>query len=135
MSPNKDPELSIVVVGDSQCGKTQLINKFQNFNFSKVYNPTGFNKIEKVVKYNQTDIKLTVWDTSGLPSYSTLRPLVYSECSAVLLCYTGAGLTGLENWVTEVRKSTGAPIVLAHTRSDEAERLHPRVPGLQESPI
>ena len=36
MSPNKDSELSIVVVGDSQCGKTQLINKFQNFNFSKV---------------------------------------------------------------------------------------------------
>ena len=38
MSPNKDLELSIVVVGDSQCGKTQLINKFQNFNFSKVIN-------------------------------------------------------------------------------------------------
>ena len=38
MSPNKDLELSIVVVGDSQCGKTQLINKFQNFNFSKVKN-------------------------------------------------------------------------------------------------
>ena len=31
----------------------------------QVYNPTGFNKIEKVVKYNQTDVKLTVWDTSG----------------------------------------------------------------------
>ena len=38
----------------------------------------------------------------GLPSYSTLRPLVYTECSAVLLCYTGAGLTGLETWVKEV---------------------------------
>lgn len=29
-------EISIVVVGDSQCGKTQLINRFQNFKFSKV---------------------------------------------------------------------------------------------------
>ena len=38
MSRNKNSEISIsiVVVGDSQCGKTQLINKFQNFNFSKV---------------------------------------------------------------------------------------------------
>jgi len=126
MSPTKDLELSIVVVGDSRCGKTQLINKFQNFNFCKVYNPTGFNKIEEVVKYNQTDLKLTVWDTSGLPSYTTLRPLVYSECSAVLLCYTGDGLTSLDAWVREVRRSTGAPIVLAHTRSDEAGRLDMR---------
>ena len=40
MSKNKDKNseipISIVVVGDSHCGKTQLINKFQNFNFSKV---------------------------------------------------------------------------------------------------
>ena len=36
-----------------------------NFLLFQVYNPTGFNKIEKVVKYNQTDVKLTVWDTSG----------------------------------------------------------------------
>ena len=39
----------------------------------------------------------------GLASYTNLRPLVYSECSAVLLCYTGdTGLSGLEKWVREV---------------------------------
>ena len=35
---DKNSEISIVVVGDSQSGKTQLINKFQNFQFSKVNN-------------------------------------------------------------------------------------------------
>ena len=40
-------------------------NRWLIFWHFQVYNPTGFNKIEKVVKYNQTDIKLTVWDTSG----------------------------------------------------------------------
>ena len=29
-------EISIVVVGDSQCGKTQLINRFANGCFSEV---------------------------------------------------------------------------------------------------
>ena len=33
---DKNSEISIVVVGESQSGKTQLINKFQNFQFSKV---------------------------------------------------------------------------------------------------
>ena len=85
----------------------------------------------------------------GLPSYTSLRPLVYSECSAVLLCYTGhTGLSGLDSWVREVRetriylsfktsttyfvlydkvrKSTAAPVVLAHTRCDEGARLDMR---------
>ena len=35
---DKNSEISIVVVGDSRSGKTQLINKFQNFQFSKVNN-------------------------------------------------------------------------------------------------
>ena len=33
---NKLPEISIVVVGDSQCGKTQLMNRFTNGGFSEV---------------------------------------------------------------------------------------------------
>ena len=31
----------------------------------QVYNPTGFNKIEKLVKQNKNEMKVTVWDTSG----------------------------------------------------------------------
>ena len=34
----KIPEISIVIVGDSQCGKTQLINRFADKSFSKVSN-------------------------------------------------------------------------------------------------
>jgi GTPase SAR1 family protein len=33
---DKIPEISIVIVGDSQCGKTQLISRFDNKYFSKV---------------------------------------------------------------------------------------------------
>ena len=39
---DKNSEISIVVVGDSRSGKTQLINKFQNFQFSKVNNPKSY---------------------------------------------------------------------------------------------
>ena len=37
----------------------------------QVYNPTGFSKLEKVVKYKHTDVKLTIWDTSGEDKCST----------------------------------------------------------------
>ena len=58
-------------------------------------------------------------DVSGLPSYSSLRPLVYRECSVVLVCYTTLGRQRVDHWVAEVRRSTRVPVVLAHTRNDE----------------
>ena len=58
---------------------------------------------------------------SGLASYSTLRPLVYRDCSVVLICYSSGGLDGVKSWVDEVRKSTNAPLVLVNTKNDQEE--------------
>ena len=35
-SDNMTSQISVVAVGDSQCGKTQLINRFANGSFSEV---------------------------------------------------------------------------------------------------
>jgi len=113
------PAISIVVVGDTQSGKTQLINRFGSASFSEGYTRTGFNKVEITQKIHNTDVKITVWDTSGLISYGTLRPLVYRDCSVVLICYSSGGLDGVKSWADEVRKSTNAPLVLVHTKNDE----------------
>ena len=77
---------------------------------------------------------VTVWDTSGLSSYASLRPLVYRDCSVVLLCYAAGGLPRLRGWAAEVswfnpkvklvtlffqvRRSCSAPIVLVRTKCD-----------------
>ena len=54
-------ELSVVVVGDSYCGKTQLLNRMSKNIFSQKYRRTGFNKIE----ISEIGVNITVWDTSG----------------------------------------------------------------------
>ena len=79
-------------------------------------------------------VGVTVWDTSGLSSYASLRPLVYRDCSVVLLCYAAGGLQRLRGWASEVswfnpkvqlvtlffqvRRSCSAPIVLVRTKCD-----------------
>jgi len=103
-----------VVVGDSYCGKTQLINRLANNSFSQVYMRTGFNKVE----ISDTGVNIIVWDTSGSASYSSLRPLVYRDCSVVVICYSG-GLERVKYWAEEIRESTTAPLVLVHTKNDE----------------
>ena len=37
----------------------------------------------------------------------------------VLVCYTTSGRLGVDSWVSEVRRNTRVPVVLAHTRNDE----------------
>jgi len=114
MSECKMSELSVVVVGDSYCGKTQLLNRISKNIFSQKYRRTGFNKIE----IPEISVNITVWDTSGSASYESLRPLVYRDCSVVLVCYSVAGLDEVKYWAKEVRQSTTAPIVLVHTKND-----------------
>ena len=58
-----------------------------------------------------------IFVSPGLPSYTTLRPLVYSECSAVLLCYTGDGLTSLDAWVREVSVVQSSLILTVDVKS------------------
>ena len=72
-------------------------------NFLQGYTRTGFNKVERQLRVGCDLVDVTVWDTSGLSSYSSLRPLVYRDCSVVLLCYAAGGLKGLRTWAAEVR--------------------------------
>ena len=69
----------------------------------QVYTRTGFNKVERVLRVGCDSVGVTVWDTSGLSSYASLRPLVYRDCSVVLLCYAAGGLPRLRGWAAEVR--------------------------------
>ena len=48
MSENKKFEISIVVVGDSRCGKTQLINRFTNSKFSKVKESNNLIRVSRI---------------------------------------------------------------------------------------
>ena len=68
----------------------------------QVYTRTGFNKVERMLRVGCDSVAVTVWDTSGLSSYASLRPLVYRDCSVVLLCYAAGGLPGLRGWAAEV---------------------------------
>ena len=69
----------------------------------QVYTRTGFNKVERLLRVGCDSLGVTVWDTSGLSSYASLRPLVYRDCSVVLLCYAAGGLPRLRGWAAEVR--------------------------------
>ncbi|RVE69835.1 hypothetical protein OJAV_G00081590 [Oryzias javanicus] len=77
----------IVVVGDSQCGKTALLHVFAKDCFPESYLPTVFENYTASFEIDKHRIELNMWDTSGSSYYDNVRPLAYTDSDAVLICF------------------------------------------------
>ncbi|KAM6951715.1 rho-related GTP-binding protein RhoN-like [Aplochiton taeniatus] len=77
----------IVVVGDTQCGKTALLHVFAKDSYPENYVPTVFENYTASFEIEKQRIELNMWDTSGSAYYDNVRPLAYPDADAVLLCF------------------------------------------------
>lgn len=58
--------LKFIVVGNSNAGKTQLINRFVNDNFEEEYQSTiGCDFSIKILELEGNEIRLQLWDMQG----------------------------------------------------------------------
>ncbi|CAB1434516.1 unnamed protein product [Pleuronectes platessa] len=55
----------IVVVGDTQCGKTALLHVFAKDSYPENYVPTVFENYTASFEIDKQRIELNMWDTSG----------------------------------------------------------------------
>ncbi|XP_078461948.1 rho-related GTP-binding protein RhoN-like [Lampetra planeri] len=77
----------VVVIGDSQCGKTALLHVFAKDSYPQTYIPTVFENYTASFEIEKQRIELNMWDTSGAPYYDNVRPLAYPDSDVVLICY------------------------------------------------
>lgn len=77
----------IVVVGDTQCGKTALLHVFAKDCYPETYVPTVFENYTASFEIDKHRIELNMWDTSGSSYYDNVRPLAYPDSDAVLICF------------------------------------------------
>ncbi|XP_051550618.1 rho-related GTP-binding protein RhoE-like [Myxocyprinus asiaticus] len=87
MDPSQSVKCKIVVVGDSQCGKTALLHVFAKDCFPENYVPTVFENYTASFEIDKQKIELSLWDTSGSPYYDNVRPLSYPDSDAVIICF------------------------------------------------
>lgn len=77
----------IVVVGDTQCGKTALLHVFAKDSYPENYVATVFENYTASFEIEKQRIELNMWDTSGSAYYDNVRPLAYPDSDAVLICF------------------------------------------------
>ncbi|KAI4876273.1 hypothetical protein NFI96_004436 [Prochilodus magdalenae] len=75
MDPSQSVKCKIVVVGDSQCGKTALLHVFAKDCFPENYVPTVFENYTASFEIDTQRIELSLWDTSAFESQGQMVQL------------------------------------------------------------
>jgi Ras-related protein Rab-1A len=83
-----DHMFKIVLVGESQSGKSCILSHFVNEKFPEQIFPTvGVDFAFKVVSVDGKLIKLQIWDTAGDKRFKTITKSYYRGTNAVIFVY------------------------------------------------
>ncbi|KAF7633362.1 CULT domain-containing protein, partial [Meloidogyne graminicola] len=70
----------ILVIGDMGTGKTSLIQRYIHDSFPTLYKPTiGVDFATKLIKYEDTLIRLQFWDISGQERFANMTRVYYRD--------------------------------------------------------
>ncbi|KAJ5069052.1 rho-related gtp-binding protein rhod [Anaeramoeba ignava] len=109
-------KITIALVGDSQVGKSKLLQSIKNEEAKPSYVPrttTEFT-INYSIKKGQS-LEVQFYDTIGGYDYNYTRPKIYSKCKIIWLCYSITQPSTLSNiiskWKPEVDRSSSKLVV------------------------
>lgn len=79
--------LKFIVVGDSNTGKTQLINRFMNDDFKEEFQTTICSDLfTKILEVQDSEVRLQLWDMQGQDRISVgANKLLYKGTSGALV--------------------------------------------------
>jgi Ras-related protein Rab-1A len=104
-----DDLFKILKLGDSNSGKTSLLDRLVNNQFVDFYISTiGIDFNVKTIRLeDETKVKLQIWDSCGQERFRSLTRSYYRNSSAFIICYDVTNLKSFENakfWISEIEK-------------------------------
>eukprot|EP00586_Coscinodiscus_wailesii_P011135 CAMPEP_0172497264 /NCGR_PEP_ID=MMETSP1066-20121228/97359_1 /TAXON_ID=671091 /ORGANISM="Coscinodiscus wailesii, Strain CCMP2513" /LENGTH=256 /DNA_ID=CAMNT_0013269927 /DNA_START=31 /DNA_END=801 /DNA_ORIENTATION=+ len=120
----------LLMVGDSSCGKTSLVLRFdQNVFSTKFVTTIGVDYRDKMVKIESAPMRLQLWDTAGQERFRSLTSNFFGRADGFVLCYDLSNRPSFDHvigWMRDIK--TRAPpdcdIVLCGNKADlDADRV------------
>ena len=107
--------LSIIVLGDSQVGKTSLILRYTEDTFTGSFSSTlGVDFKLKKMTIGGTPVKLQIWDTSGQERFRTITKSYYGKAMGVVLVYDCTDIKSYQEikcWMTQIENHARPDII------------------------
>ena len=112
MSQLHDYTYRILIIGDSNVGKTHIISNYVSYKNieNQVFTPTiGVDFHAKLITSHSKNIKLQIWDTSGDKNFKNIVRAYYTSVAAAVIVYDITRRETFENikiWLEDFRKKT-----------------------------
>lgn len=121
----------IVIIGNSDVGKSSLLLRFVENSFTEQYISTiGVDFRQKSMSHNDTKLKLQIWDTAGQERYRTITQAYYRGANAVLFMYNMNSSDDIQDgfsWHNEIKdKARKNTIILPVGSKSDLENLVPK---------
>uniref|UniRef100_A0A8C6UHH0 RAB19, member RAS oncogene family n=1 Tax=Neogobius melanostomus TaxID=47308 RepID=A0A8C6UHH0_9GOBI len=106
----------IILVGDSNVGKTCVVHSFKSGIFiEKQQNTIGVDFTVRTLKIDGKKIKLQVWDTAGQERFRTITQSYYRSAHGAMVAYDITRRSTFESvsqWIREVEQYGAASVLL-----------------------
>ena len=128
MNRDYDFMFKIVLIGDSNVGKSCLLIRFADDCFTENYITTiGVDFRFRTLTVNKNTVKLQIWDTAGQERYRTITNAYYRGSDGILLVADATNKKSLDNipeWLSEIQKYTDDEVfkILLVNKSDLEEK-------------
>lgn len=127
---NEDEEIQIkiMLLGESQIGKTSLIQRYVKNNFNLSYITTvGIDFQLKQIKMNNKSIKLQIWDTAGQERFKNITKSYFHSSDGFIVGYditSRLSFTNVSTWLKEINENAPEEIqkILIGNKCDLNER-------------
>ncbi|MHA2283635.1 MAG: Rab family GTPase [Promethearchaeota archaeon] len=118
-------KFKVIIVGPSAVGKTSLLNRYVNNEFSLKYKLTiGVDFLTKSMEYKPSKfVKLHIWDIGGQERFKFLHRSFYEGASGALLVFDLSRqntFSNMKTWLTEMRSimTNDIPKVIIGNKTD-----------------
>ena len=106
-------QIKVVLIGNCNCGKTSIISRIDKNTFTNEYisteGITDHSTELTYVEFNNTTLRMELWDTAGQEKYRSLTNIIYKDADATILVYditNNESFTALkEYWLGEVKEN------------------------------
>jgi len=111
-------EVKVILLGESGVGKTSIINRYMNNEFSENEESTiGSTFVSKELIRGNVKYKLNIWDTTGQERYHSVTNLFIKGSQIVILVYSidsKVSFQGLDYWYSSLGNNiNGEDYILA----------------------
>uniref|UniRef100_A0A0R3RZV8 Ras-related protein Rab-8A n=1 Tax=Elaeophora elaphi TaxID=1147741 RepID=A0A0R3RZV8_9BILA len=112
-----DYSFTVMLIGDSCCGKTCLLIRFKDGAFlnNNFISTVGIDYRNKLVEVDDAKVKLQVWDTAGQERFLAITTTYYRDADALLLVYdltNRQSFVNIRDWLTRIKENAKDTVLI-----------------------